>query len=227
MTPRTKAQNEEIRNRRIAQIVAAAADVYLDKGMLMEIRDVARVAGLGYGTVYHYYKNKIDLLHDLLWQAMERMAMTVQQLIDESQGLSGGKLPYEEARVSGTGDRPVESEQENQQMMVLVSGILKAWSKDHAAYLVCQLGNEAYRQLPEEQASPLAKVYLEYIIAPLSTVLEQGEAGVSSDMMTIDAENKAQMLLSAMCGCTLLPLRRGTLRSEAEGIASFLCAGLM
>lgn len=42
MTPRTKEQNEEIRLRRLAQIRKAAADVFLDKGPLLEIRDVAR-----------------------------------------------------------------------------------------------------------------------------------------------------------------------------------------
>ncbi|MEC0140374.1 helix-turn-helix domain containing protein, partial [Paenibacillus macerans] len=72
MTPRTKEQNEEIRLRRLVQIRKAAADVFLDKGMALEIRDVAAQAGLGYGTVYHYYSNKGDLLHDVLWVAMER-----------------------------------------------------------------------------------------------------------------------------------------------------------
>ena len=72
MTPRTKEQNEEIRLRRLAQIRKAAADVFLDKGPLLEIRDVAAQAGLGYGTVYHYYSNKGDLLHDLLWDVLER-----------------------------------------------------------------------------------------------------------------------------------------------------------
>jgi AcrR family transcriptional regulator len=72
MTPRTKEQNEEIRLRRLAQIRKVAADVFLIKGPLLEIRDVAAQAGLGYGTVYHYYSNKGDLLHDLLWDALER-----------------------------------------------------------------------------------------------------------------------------------------------------------
>ncbi|QJC51151.1 helix-turn-helix transcriptional regulator [Paenibacillus albicereus] len=74
MTPRTKEQNEEIRLRRLAQIRKAAAEVYVNTGSLMEIRDVAVQAGLGYGTVYHYYSNKADLLHDLLWDALERAA---------------------------------------------------------------------------------------------------------------------------------------------------------
>lgn len=72
MTPRTKEQNEDIRLRRLAQIRKAAADVFLDKGPLLEIRDVAAQAGLGYGTVYHYYSNKGDLLNDLLWDALDR-----------------------------------------------------------------------------------------------------------------------------------------------------------
>lgn len=72
MTPRTKEQNEDIRLRRLAQIRKAAADVFLNKGPLLEIRDVAAQAGLGYGTVYHYYSNKGDLLHDLLRDALER-----------------------------------------------------------------------------------------------------------------------------------------------------------
>lgn len=50
MTPRTKEQNEEIRLRRLVQIRKAAADVFLYKGPLLEIRDVAAQAGLGYGT---------------------------------------------------------------------------------------------------------------------------------------------------------------------------------
>jgi len=225
MTPRTKAQNEEIRNRRIAEIIHAAANVYLDKGMLLEIRDVARLADLGYGTVYHYYKNKIDLLHDLLWQALERTTAIVDRLIDESRALSGGKLPYI-VEISGGATLARTKKMEHEVWHVLVVGLLRTWSADHAAYLVYQLGNEDYRQLPEEQALPLIKAYREHIVIPLSHLIEQGEVGAAPGMSVLDAEAKTRMLLSAMTGCTLLPLRRGTLYTEAEGISSFLCAGL-
>ncbi|GAA0401865.1 helix-turn-helix domain-containing protein [Paenibacillus motobuensis] len=225
MTPRTKAQNEEIRNRRIAEIIQAAADVYLDKGMLLEIRDVARLAGLGYGTVYHYYKNKIDLLHDLLWQALERSAATVDRLIHESQTVSGGKLPYT-VEISGVMTVARTKEIEHKLWHALVTDLLKTWAEDHAAYLVFQLGNEDYRQLPEEQALPLIKAYQEHIVIPLSHLIELGESRAAPGMSGLDAETKTRMLLSAMTGCTMLPLRRGTLSIEAEGISSFLCAGL-
>ncbi|MCC3373585.1 TetR/AcrR family transcriptional regulator [Cohnella sp. REN36] len=77
MSPRTKEQNDAIRELRMNQIMQAATEVYLEKGIQLEIRDVAVKAELGYGTVYHYYKNKIMLLEDLLWDALNRMESAV------------------------------------------------------------------------------------------------------------------------------------------------------
>ncbi|OZB92354.1 TetR/AcrR family transcriptional regulator [Paenibacillus sp. XY044] len=77
MSPRTKEQNDAIREMRMNQIMQAAAEVYLEKGIHLEIRDVAVKAELGYGTVYHYYKNKHMLLEDLLWDALYRAESAV------------------------------------------------------------------------------------------------------------------------------------------------------
>lgn len=77
MSPRTKEQNEAIREMRMNQIMQAAAEVYLEKGIQLEVRDVAVKAELGYGTVYHYYKNKHMLLEDLLWDALSRTESAV------------------------------------------------------------------------------------------------------------------------------------------------------
>ncbi|MFX3631463.1 MAG: TetR/AcrR family transcriptional regulator [Candidatus Pristimantibacillus sp.] len=77
MSPRTKEQNDVIREMRMNQIMQAAAEVYLEKGFQLEIRDVAVKAELGYGTVYHYYKNKHMLLEDLLWDALDRTESAV------------------------------------------------------------------------------------------------------------------------------------------------------
>ncbi|MFD0697657.1 TetR/AcrR family transcriptional regulator [Paenibacillus sp. GCM10027628] len=77
MSPRTKEQNDAIREMRMNQIMQAAAEVYLEKGIHLEIRDVAVKAELGYGTVYHYYKNKHMLLEDLLWDALNRTESAV------------------------------------------------------------------------------------------------------------------------------------------------------
>lgn len=71
MTPRTREQNEAIRQQRMYQIRNTAATVFLEKGISMEMGDVAKKAGLGRGTVYHYYNNKISLIEDLLTEALE------------------------------------------------------------------------------------------------------------------------------------------------------------
>ncbi|MFE6796645.1 TetR/AcrR family transcriptional regulator [Paenibacillus chitinolyticus] len=117
MTPRTKEQNEEIRLRRLAQIRKAAADVFLNKGPLLEIRDVAAQAGLGYGTVYHYYSNKGDLLHDLLWDALERAGEWLEAPLEalakvppmvplEAQLKAPLEIPLEVPRASASGKAP-------------------------------------------------------------------------------------------------------------------------
>lgn len=92
MSPRTKEQNEAIREMRMNQIMQAAAEVYLEKGIQLEIRDVAVRAELGYGTVYHYYKNKHMLLEDLLWDALHRTESAVlPALTGNSDGLLQAK----------------------------------------------------------------------------------------------------------------------------------------
>ncbi|MEK8128827.1 TetR/AcrR family transcriptional regulator [Paenibacillus filicis] len=83
MSPRTKEQNEEIREMRMNQIMQAAAEVYVEKGIQLEIRDVAVKAELGYGTVYHYYKNKHMLLEDLLWDALNRTESAILPALTE------------------------------------------------------------------------------------------------------------------------------------------------
>ncbi|MWV42575.1 TetR family transcriptional regulator [Paenibacillus sp. HJL G12] len=83
MSPRTKEQNDAIREIRMNQIMQAAAEVYLEKGIQLEIRDVAVKAELGYGTVYHYYKNKHMLLEDLLWDALYRTESAILPALTE------------------------------------------------------------------------------------------------------------------------------------------------
>ncbi|TBL67985.1 TetR/AcrR family transcriptional regulator [Paenibacillus thalictri] len=89
MSPRTKEQNEEIRAVRIQQMLRAAGQVYIDKGITMEMRDVAAQAALGYGTVYHYYKNKYELFDDLLWCAFEQAKSITETAL-------GGEGPWTE-----------------------------------------------------------------------------------------------------------------------------------
>ncbi|MFC3746748.1 TetR/AcrR family transcriptional regulator [Paenibacillus sp. GCM10012306] len=73
MSPRTKAQNEEIRKQRTQEILQAAIHVYAEKGYVAaEIGEVAEQAGLARGLVYHYFKNKQILFRELYEYMMDR-----------------------------------------------------------------------------------------------------------------------------------------------------------
>lgn len=207
MTPRTKEQNEEIRLRRLAQIRIAAADVFLDKGLTLEIRDVATEAGLGYGTVYHYYSNKGDLLHDVLWTAMDRAGEWMDR---------GG---------------PEDQEAASDPLVVAGTRLLKLWAQDHAVYLLCKLAAEGFRLLPEARALPLADAFRREVLLPFAEVLEPGlrrgsEAAAAAKAAGLVAEEErvrqAEMLLAALAGCAGSPLRQGTLDGEAADIARLL-----
>ncbi|MEK3793279.1 TetR/AcrR family transcriptional regulator [Paenibacillus sp. FSL R7-0204] len=206
MTPRTKEQNEDIRLRRLVQIRKAAADVFLNKGPLLEIRDVAAEAGLGYGTVYHYYSNKGDLLHDLLWDALDRAG----EWLKSPPGAEPGtplKIPLEGP---AAGVR-----------------LLKLWAEDHAIYLLCKQAGEGFPILPEARSSPLIAEFRREVLTPLSTMLgtRLTEDSVSLDGAVADAQHELQhteMLLAALVGCAALSLRRGQLYEDATEIVGVL-----
>ncbi|MBW4841124.1 MAG: TetR/AcrR family transcriptional regulator [Paenibacillaceae bacterium] len=199
MTPRTKEQNEEIRLRRLAQIRMAAADVFLDKGLTLEIRDVAAEAGLGYGTVYHYYSNKGDLLHDVLWTALDRAG----EWMDRG---DPGDIPP-----TGTEDADVIADP----LVAAGARLLQLWAEDHGVYLLYKLAAEGFRLLPEARALPLTDAFRREVLLPFAAVLGRG-AGTAKQV------SQAEMLLAALAGCASFPLRRGTLDREAEGIARLL-----
>lgn len=220
MTPRTKEQNEQIRIRRMAQILKAAADVYLDKGMLMEIRDVAAEAGLGYGTVYHYYKNKADLLHDLLSQAIERAGEILGASSAATAVASGG----------GGSGHPIAAVPDGPKSCRELAGrLLASWADDHAFYLACQLGADHFRTLPPAEAEQLSTAYREQVLLPLAGLMSPAAAAShgadSSGHSPPDAPGpgrQAEWLLAALAGCALPSIRRGTLHNEAGQIIRFL-----
>ncbi|MDN4085175.1 TetR/AcrR family transcriptional regulator [Paenibacillus polymyxa] len=238
MSPRTKEQNEEIRLRRLAQIRKAAADVFLNKGPLLEIRDVAVQAGLGYGTVYHYYGNKGDLLHDLLWDALERSGgwLEAPRASASGQALARGHFGLAVAADIGntsaadSQSRSHETAAAAELGPVAAAGVrlLQLWAEDHALYLLHKLAGEGFASLPEARSAPLSAAFRREVLAPLAALLETGRA---VDEVAASGENTAEppyrlhhaeMLLAALVGCALLSLRRGKLHEEARDIARFL-----
>lgn len=225
MTPRTKEQNEEIRLRRIREILQAAAEVYLDKGVLLEIRDVAAAAGLGYGTVYHYYNNKNDLVSDMLYQGLERAEeLWLGELAPDGRADPGGM-----ATASVGGDRSPRSEERGslramERLREACSVLLCAWERDRALFLACYLGTDQYRMLQPETAARLSPVYRSAVVLPLASQVEAilvQEAARTSAQHRAEAERQAEWLLTALAACALLSIRRGTLKGEMEELIRF------
>ncbi|MCZ8519596.1 MULTISPECIES: TetR/AcrR family transcriptional regulator [Paenibacillus] len=73
MSPRTKQQNESIREQRKQEILKAAIQVYAAKGYsAAALSDVAEQAGLAHGLVYYYFKNKKKLFRELYEHMMDQ-----------------------------------------------------------------------------------------------------------------------------------------------------------
>ncbi|QYK67278.1 TetR family transcriptional regulator [Paenibacillus sp. S02] len=238
MSPRTKEQNEEIRLRRLTQIRKAAADVFLNKGPLLEIRDVAVQAGLGYGTVYHYYSNKGNLLHDLLWDALERAGGWLEAPRASASGEAPAGGHFGLAAAADTGNSAAADSQSGSREPaaaaelgpVAAAGIrlLQLWAEDHALYLLHKLAGEGFASLPEARSAPLSAAFRREVLAPLAALLETGRAADGTAASGGNAAEppyrlqRAEMLLAALAGCASLSLRRGKLHEEAMDIARFL-----
>ncbi|OAZ43315.1 TetR/AcrR family transcriptional regulator [Paenibacillus polymyxa] len=246
MSPRTKEQNEEIRLRRLAQIRKAAADVFLNKGPLLEIRDVAVQAGLGYGTVYHYYSNKGNLLHDLLWDALERAGGWLETPLEAQPkappASASEKTPagghFGLAAAADTGNSAVTDSQSGSRETaaatelgpVAAAGVrlLQLWAEDHALYLLHKLAGEGFASLPEGRSAPLSAAFRREVLTPLAALLETDRAADGTAASGGNAAEppyrlqRTEMLLAALVGCASLSLRRGKLHEEARDIVRFL-----
>lgn len=54
------------------QIQLAAKEVFLDKGFNdTTMNDIVKTSGMSTGGVYHYYKNKFDILYDIMEEGIE------------------------------------------------------------------------------------------------------------------------------------------------------------
>ncbi|CAM4036075.1 TetR/AcrR family transcriptional regulator [Cohnella lubricantis] len=155
MSPRTKEQNEAIRLTRIRQIQSAAAEVYLQRGMSFEMRDVAAQAGLGYGTVYHYYKNKYELFHELLASALDSASeLSARTLAD------GGPLP--------------------ERLRAWTVGLLTLWAEEPMVFILYKMASENFHQLPPELVGRLPARFEAELYRPVIEALQASEDEASA-----------------------------------------------
>lgn len=149
MCPRTKEQNELIRMQRREQILDFAALAYFRSGGSFDIRDVAREAELGYGTVYHYYPNRHLLIEDVLVSGFERCEQALAEWANISRGTS-----------------------DNRQLLTYCKVLLRLWQSDARAYLVYKMAAEHYAGLPGKDRHPAKKRFMERLYVPLKSIAQ-------------------------------------------------------
>ncbi|NOU62904.1 TetR family transcriptional regulator [Paenibacillus sp. LMG 31461] len=155
MCPRTKEQNELIRLQRSEQILDAAARTYFLTGGSFDIRDVAREAKIGYGTVYHYYPNRHLLIEDVLNSGFERCEQALAQWANTR------------------GNNPNEG-----QLLTYCKDLLLLWQSDARAYLVYKMAAEHYSGLPEKDRNLTKRRFMERLYIPLQSIVQREDDSV-------------------------------------------------
>ncbi|KOX18475.1 MULTISPECIES: TetR/AcrR family transcriptional regulator [unclassified Streptomyces] len=93
-------RTDALRNRE--RILAAAAEVVGAEGTQASLRDVARRAGIGLGTLYRHFPTRDDLLETLLRTGFERLAARADELLADD-------LPSERALALWLGEFTLRS----------------------------------------------------------------------------------------------------------------------
>lgn len=162
MCPRTKEQNEPDPHAAQRTDPDAAAHAYFRTGGSFDIRDVAREAKLGYGTVYHYYPNRHLLIEDVLDSGFERC----EQALAEWANIRGGS--------------PNDS-----QLLTYCKALLRLWQSDARAYLVYKMAAEHYAGLPEKDRHPVKRRFMERLYVPLQSIARREDDSVDHMLVVL------------------------------------------
>lgn len=131
------------------QILDVAARSYFRTGGSFDIRDVAREAGLGYGTVYYYYPNRHLLIEDVLGSGFERCEQVITQWANIT-----------------------DSPSDDGQLLTYCTALLQLWQSDARAYLVYKMAAEHYTGLPERDRHHAKRRFMERLYVPLQTIAQ-------------------------------------------------------
>jgi AcrR family transcriptional regulator len=107
MPPRQEEANQRIKDERREQILKAALQIFARKGLAAaRISDIAAAAGLSYGLVYHYFRDKEGLFVELVQRAVGG-GLQVAQAALEAEGSPLERLhALCEEMVEGVRDNP-------------------------------------------------------------------------------------------------------------------------
>jgi AcrR family transcriptional regulator len=83
MSPRQEEENQRIKDERREEILKAALQIFARKGLsAARISDIAAAAGLSYGLVYHYFRDKEALFVELVRRAVGGGVKITQEALD-------------------------------------------------------------------------------------------------------------------------------------------------
>ncbi|MFD0712652.1 TetR/AcrR family transcriptional regulator [Paenibacillus sp. GCM10027626] len=204
MCPRTKEQNDAIREGRKQQIRAAAADILLERGAAIEIRDVALKAGLGYGTVYHYYRNKHQLLDELLTHAFEA-----------AQEVIAAELDY-----------PANISIKDPSLLLrrYCASLLQLWLDDHVVFFLYRSVADNGLSLPGGGLpAHLAEQFDTQLYRPLVMAVRSCNRNLSAK----ELDDAANFILGSLIGCAGLHIYRQQTPMDIEQTISLLLAAFI
>lgn len=190
MCPRTKEQNEAIRQQRTEQILTAAAETYFRTGGGFDIRDVAKQAGLGYGTVYHYYANRHLLLEDVLTSGFERCEAALHAALPAGRGMT------DEERLARSCD-----------------SLLALWMRDPRAFLVFKMAAERFAGLPGLHRTAALREFDERLYRPLAALVRK-----TMPQHPEEEDGRTEQLLAVLVGLCGLQYYTGQAASRRTAV---------
>ncbi|WP_248925177.1 TetR/AcrR family transcriptional regulator [Paenibacillus hamazuiensis] len=148
MAPLNEEQLHQIRDERREQIMAAAIQVFAQKGITgAKMSMIAEVAGISNGLLYHYFKSKDELFTTLVQEAMAGAEDAIKSL----------------ARLPGT---PLEK------MRTLTADIL---SEEGSPYFLLIHQARTSEGVPEKAKQLLEQNSMESYIERLRPIFEEGQ----------------------------------------------------
>ena len=96
------------------RLVAAARDLFASAGLDVSVREVARHAGVGVGTLYRHFPAREDLVDAVLQDAFDELVASAEAALAEQDPWTGFTRFIEEALVSHARNRGLKDVFETQ-----------------------------------------------------------------------------------------------------------------
>jgi AcrR family transcriptional regulator len=124
------------------RLLAAAGELFAQRGLDVTLNDIARHAGVGVGTAYRRFANKAELIDALFEQRVEQVADVARQALGESDAWNGVVIFLERALHLRHGDRGLNEIMNNR----LLGDVRVSEARDRIAPIITELVDKAKAQ---------------------------------------------------------------------------------